>query len=181
MFLTTASSSILWVFCTSTITNRSTVERRVMGLVKRVAGVTRIQQAVENRQVSSTTPPELLELRLVTTIIVLCLFSLSIYFVRALFFFSSFLRTNADPRPLSKQALLPPPHYGMCLHCFRETIGALASLFDSHRIAPAHALLLLGALSQRASAFHYFGREFLRVFCSLKSSPVHPSFHCAKG
>ena len=44
---------------------------------------------------------------------------------------------NSDPG--SQQALLPPPHYGSCLHFYREKTSTLASLVDSRRIAPTHA------------------------------------------
>ena len=40
-----------------------------------------------------------------------------------------------------KQALLPPPHYGTCLHFCREKSTALSSLVDSRRIVLTHATM----------------------------------------
>ena len=48
-----------------------------------------------------------------------------------------FLYKATQIRGHIKQGLLPPPHYGMRLHFYREKTSALSSLADSHRIVNA--------------------------------------------
>ena len=71
-------------------------------------------------------------------IIYIYMFAHPVYYLRTFNIPFSLPRRNSGlgqfRSRVSKHALLSPPHYGTCLHFYREETPALSSLVDPHRI-----------------------------------------------
>ena len=70
------------------------------------------------------------------------LFAHPFCYLRTVYFSFSLPSCKLDPGGVTRQALLPQPHCGMRLRFCREKQFSAFFLVDSHRIAPAHAVVV---------------------------------------